>query len=234
MRRELAFERVRATTLRSSWGFPLLGALIALADAVGSTLTAPDGSTGTLGTLVPNSFTFLSVLFLTVPFAQAFGHEYRDGTMRLTLSMFPHRTRIFAAKVAVPAALAALGAALSAVLIAVVFVVGDRADGAAGLLPVLARVVGFTLMWGLLVAALTVLTRNLTAGITGVLIWFLLVEQLLLSLLGSSFEDLDQFMPLANGQRWLSTGDGRSGLVMLVPSVLVLVLALVKFRRQDA
>lgn len=234
MRRVLAFERVRALSLRSTWVFPAVGVVISVLAAVLTNATASDGWTATLSEYVPDSFTFISALFITVPFAQSFGHEYRDGTMRLTLSLFPHRRQVFAAKLAVPALVAGAGAVVSVLAVTAVALTSGHVTGAGALPSVLLRCVGFTLLWGLLVASVTVLTRNLAAGVTGVLIWYLLVEQLLLSLLGNQFPDLDQYVPLLNGQKWMSTGEFRGAVVMLVPTLLVTAVALLRFERKDA
>ncbi len=61
----------------------------------------------------------LGLVLITTICAQAFGHEYRDGTMRLVLSQFPARSRVFLAKNLVPGALVA-GAVALAALVAVV------------------------------------------------------------------------------------------------------------------
>ena len=234
MKRALAFERVRAASLRSTWVFPLIGVAISVLAAVLGNATASDGWSNTLSDYVPSSYTFISALFITIPFAQSFGHEYRDGTMRLTLSLFPHRRQVFAAKLAVPAVVAAGGAVVSVLAISAIGLASGHVTDAGALPSVLLRCVGFTLLWGLLVASVTVLTRNLAAGVTGVLIWYILVEQLLLSLVGNSVENLDEFMPLLNGQKWMSTGEVRGAVVMLVPTLALTVVALLKFERSDA
>jgi ABC-type transport system involved in multi-copper enzyme maturation permease subunit len=234
VKRALAFERVRAASLKSTWVFPLIGVAISVLAAVLGNATASDGWSNTLSDYVPSSYTFISALFITIPFAQAFGHEYRDGTMRLTLSLFPHRRQVFAAKLAVPAVVAAAGAVVSVLAISAIGLASGHVTDAGALPSVLLRGVGFTIMWGLLVAAVTVLTRNLAAGVTGVLIWFILVEQLLLSLVGNSVENLDEFMPLLNGQKWMSTGEVRGAVVMLVPTLALTLVALLKFERSDA
>ncbi len=234
MTRVLAFERVRATSLRSTWIFPLIGVVISVLAALLGNVTASDGWSATLSNYVPDSFTFISALFITIPFAQAFGHEYRDGTMRLTLSLFPHRRQVFAAKLAVPTVVAVIGATASVLAISAIGLTSGHVTDAGALPSVLVRCVGFTVLWGLLVASITVLTRNLAAGVTGVLIWYLLVEQLLLSLVGNSVDNLDEYMPLLNGQKWMSTGEVRGAIVMLVPTLVVALVALVKFERNDA
>lgn len=234
MKRVLGFERVRALSLRSTWVFPLVGLVISVLSAVLGNATSSEGWSSTLTDYVASSYTFLSVLFITVPFAQAFGHEYRDGTMRLTLSLFPHRRQVFAAKLLVPATVAAVGAVVSVLAVAGIGLASGHVTGAGALGSILLRCVGFTVMWGLLVAAITALTRNLAAGVTGVLIWYVLGEQLLLSLLGNKFENLEQYTPLVNGQRWVSTGEYRGAVVMLVPTLVLTVVALLKFERSDA
>ncbi|MFM7064568.1 MAG: ABC transporter permease subunit [Actinomycetes bacterium] len=234
MRRVLAFERVRAQSLRSTWVFPLVGLAISVMSAVLGNATASDGWSATLTDYVASSYTFLSVLFITVPFAQAFGHEYRDGTMRLTLSLFPHRRQVFAAKLAVPAAVATAGAVVSVLAVAGIGLASGHVTDAGALGSILLRCIGFTVMWGLLVAALTALTRNLAAGVTGVLIWYVLGEQLLLSLLGNKFPDLERYTPLVNGQQWVSTGAYRGALVMAVPTLALTLLALWRFEHKDA
>ena len=234
MKRALAFERVRAASLKSTWVFPLIGVAISVLAAALGNATASDGWSASLSDYVPDSFTFISALFITIPFAQSFGHEYRDGTMRLTLSLFPHRRQVFAAKLVVPAVVAAAGAVVSVLAISAIGLTSGHVTDAGALPSVLVRCVGFTIMWGLLVASVTVLTRNLAAGVTGVLIWFILVEQLLLSLVGSSVENLDEFMPLLNGQKWMSTGEVRGAVVMLVPTLALTLVALLKFERSDA
>ena len=234
MNRVLAFERVRAASLRSTWVFPMIGVVISVLAAVLTNATASDGWSATLSSYVPDSFTFISALFITIPFAQAFGHEYRDGTMRLTLSLFPHRRQVVAAKLAVPAVVAVIGTTVSVLAIAAIGLSSGHVTDPGALPSVLLRCAGFTLMWGLLVAGITMLTRNLAAGVTGVLIWYLLVEQLLLSLLGGSVENLDEFMPLLNGQKWMSTGEFRGAVVMLVPTIALMLVATLRFERNDA
>ncbi|MFM7068367.1 MAG: ABC transporter permease subunit [Actinomycetes bacterium] len=224
---------MRATTLRSTWVFPVVGLVLAVLGAVLTNLTVESDWSSTLESYVSNSYTFLSVLFITIPFAQAFGHEYRDGTMRLTLSLFPNRRNVFAAKLLVPAVIAVIAATLSGLAVAAVGWSSGHVTGSDQLVPVLLRIVGFTLMWGLLVAAFTVITRNLAAGITGVLIWSLLVEQLL-GLLHTVVERIDEYLPLQNGTVWMSNGNVRSGVVMLIPTLAITAVAYVRFLRSDA
>ena len=142
MKRCIAYERVRAVTLRSSWAFPLVGLILAVLGAVLTNLTVESDWSSSMEAYVANAYTFLSVLFITIPFAQAFGHEYRDGTMRLTLSLFPNRRDVFAAKILVPAVIAVVAALASGLAVAGVGWSSGNITGGDQLVPVLLRLVG--------------------------------------------------------------------------------------------
>jgi len=106
MSRVLAYERVRAATLKSTYVFPLVGAAVAWAASILFVTLGSDVDQVNAGAFIGQVFTPISAVFLTIPFAQAFGHEYRDGTMRLALSEYPQRSRLFFAKLLVPAVIA--------------------------------------------------------------------------------------------------------------------------------
>ena len=232
MKRALAYERVRAFTLRSSWGFPLVGVLLTWALGAFLVLTASAGSEVQLSSFVGQVFSPISALFLTVPFAQAFGHDYRDGTMRLTLSEFPNRRNVFLAKLIVPAVIALVATIVTVLgLAAIVQLVPSY--GLEDLPQLLFRECGFTVMWGVIVASITQITRSMAAGVVGPVIWWLLVEQLLGSLL-SRFPFALELMPINQGLLWSQFGEPRAGLVMLGATVIVAVVAFVRFTRRDA
>ena len=89
MSKVLSYERVRATTLKSTYVFPLIGAAVAWAASVLFIAQGADVDEVVVTDFIGQAFTPISAVFLTIPFAQAFGHEYRDGTIRLALSEFP-------------------------------------------------------------------------------------------------------------------------------------------------
>lgn len=232
MSRAVAYERVRASTLRSSWGFPLAG--IALTWALGAflVLTAAEGSDINLTSFVGQVFSPITALFLTVPFAQAWGHDYRDGTMRLTLSEFPNRGSVFLAKLLVPAVIAVVAAALTVAGLALILLLGP--SHGFGELPLLVlRECGFTAMWGVIVGSITALTRNMAAGVVGPVIWWLLVEQLIGSLL-QRFPVVADLLPLNQGLLWAQSGQVRAGIVMLVATLALALAAYLRFTRRDA
>lgn len=231
MSQAFAYERIRAATLRGTWIFPVAGVVLAwliagltLAFAKSVEFTFPDAVTGSL--------TLLSLVLLTVPCAQAFGHEYRDGTMRLSLTLFPVRGRLLTAKFGVPTLLVATFGALFVLGIAVIalFAPTSVAD-----LPVyLVRVVAFAALYGLLVAGVTALTRVTAAGVTGLLVWALVVENLVQALVVPRASFVEHLLPVAGGRDWLDTGSLTGLLTIAVAAAVVVALAAVAFMRRDA
>jgi ABC-2 type transport system permease protein len=232
MKRALGYERMRATSIRSSWGFPAVGIGLTWALGLFITLSSSAGSDTMINSFIGQVYTPISALFLTIPFAQAFGHDYRDGTMRLTLSEFPNRMHVFVAKIAVPAVIAVIATVITTAGLAAILQL--RPSYGYEQLPILiVRECLFTLMWGVIVASVTVLTRNMAAGIVGPIIWWLLVEQLIASLL-SKFPIVLDLMPLNQGIFWAQFGEPRAGLVMLGATAIIAVAAYLRFTRSDS
>ena len=232
MKRAIAYERVRAFTIRSTFVFPLAGVAFTWAIALFLILTAPAGSDIGLAGLVGQVYSPISALFVTIPFAQAFGHDYRDGTIRLTLGEFPNRTQVYLAKLIVPAVVAVCAVIIAVLGVAVIATLGPS-SGFDALPALLLRESLFTVMWGVMVAAITVLTRSMPAGVTGLLIWWLLGEQLIGSLL-SKFPFVFNLLPLNNGVLWAQSGAVQPGLIMLLATVVLGVVGYVRFTRRDA
>lgn len=227
----ISYERVRASTLKSSYVFPLLGAAL----AIGVSLIHLSGDAkGEFADLIRSSYSPLSSLLLTVPFAQAFGHDYRDGTMRLTLSEFPKRGKVYLAKLAIPAGLAIAGCLIMFAGLAITASTGDI-EFSASAIPLMLRVVAYTVMWGIVVATVVILTRNLVAGVAIVLIWMLLLESIVGQLLGSvDLGDFAKYLPMTAGYAWMSEGNGSAGLTMLVFTAAFATLGYLKFTKKDA
>lgn len=239
MTRNLAFEWRRAASLRSTWGFPLLGValtvmfavlILAFAQGAGSAETS-------MRTVLGNAANPVGVVLITTICAQAFGHDYRDGTMRLVLSEFPVRSRVFLAKLLIPAPLVAASLLLATVLLAIVapFFGNMVAGGStASLVALSVRQVVQAVWWGLMVAALTALLRNLAAGIVIALAMAGILEGLLVAVIGDQLPWLAKSLPFMNAGEWASTGGMRPGLVMLTWAVLLVASAWGLFVKRDA
>lgn len=232
MNRELSYEWVRASTIKSSFGFPLVGAALTWAITIIFLWDPTEGSDIPFASLLGSVYSPLTALLVTVPFAQAFGQEYRDGTMRLTLSEFPDRTKVFLSKLIVPALIAVVTAVVTVGGVALIaLVMGAPVSGFGEVPAMMFRAAGYSVIWGLLVAAVTVLTRNMAAGIAGVLVWGLILEQIFGSLLP---EGVGRWLPVTRGTQWFQSGDVEGALVYLVAALVFTAGAYFKFTRTDA
>lgn len=230
--RVLKYEWVRARSLKSTWIFPLVGLLFA---AFAAYLTVDSlQSRSTLQSLVNGTFTPLSTLFFTMGYAQAFGHDYRDGTMRLTLSAFPKRPLVFIAKVAIPTLIATCYVIATVLTVMAIGLAGGlEVDG--GVPAIALRLVAFNVLYGILVTAFTVLTRNLVGGLMAVFVWSAVVEMIATAALSNYFETIGDWMPVRMGSIWAVTGDSvRGAWLMLGFAAIVGLLAFLKFTKRDA
>lgn len=244
MNRIITFEIIRARTLKSTWIFPIIGIAMAWAltyfglDNGGLTWNSELQADAylTLVQIINNSFSPLSIFFITVPFAQAFGHEYRDGTMRLTLSAYPTRGKVFLAKLIVPSIIAVLADVVAMVGIRALYnlkVANDVANEV-GWLDTGLRHLGFTIMWGVVVAAVVIFTRNLAAGIAGVVVWAAILEPIVAVLLQSKVERIQEYLPFSQGMLWTTQGERSSLIPILVTTALFFILSGAKFLKRDA
>lgn len=240
MSRVLAYERVRASTLKSTYVFPLIGAAIAWAASVLFIAMGADVDEVSIAAYIGQAFTPLSAVFLTIPFAQAFGHEYRDGTIRLALSEFPKRSSLFLAKLIVPAAIAFLATVVTIAGIALIASSGPTLFGYVPitgfheLFGIAVREAVFVVLWGLLVSAITALTRNMAAGIAGVLIWGLIAENLVALFLIDRVPAIVELLPIGQGFAWVQTGQTNLILPMVGAAAILTVVSYLKFVRTDA
>ena len=196
MSRILAFEWRRAVSLRSTWGFLGIGMALMVFIAWAAMIfngtqegAAPGSRPSMEGVATFDGGGPLGIILITTICAQAFGHEYRDGTMRLVLSQFPKRAEVFLAKVVVPAAFVTasilLALAVAVAGAALLFDV-DAQDGWGGVAAIGLRQVALGVWWGLMVAGVTALIRNLAAGIIVSLVFALVLENLAIGLLTHS------------------------------------------------
>jgi len=240
MRGVLAYERVRATTLRSTYVFPLIGAAVAWAASILFIAQGASVDDVDVSDFIGQAFTPLSAVFLTIPFAQAFGHEYRDGTIRLALSEYPRRSRLFAAKLIVPAVIAFVATIITVAGIAGIAFAGPtffgyvEITGFSLIAGVAVREAVFVVLWGLLVAAITALTRNMAAGIAGVLVWGLVLENLMALFLVDRFPAIVEWLPIGQGFGWVQTGDTALIVPMVLAAAVLTLASYLKFVRTDA
>jgi ABC-2 type transport system permease protein len=257
----LRYEWVRVSTIRST-RIALIIAVLAAA-LLGWVATAPTYSnfdeTGPVGPptvawwdAFGQPLLFAAILASIVA-AQNIGQEYRFGLIRLTLTAFPQRPRIVAAKL------------VSVVLTGVVFAAVSYAGSWVGVTvrgypapppeaaPVdstyLLRGVVFLVLWAISAWALAGITRQTAIGIAVPVVSGFIVEQILGGVLADRVPWMQDVLPWSNATRWLAAplvpvegipdqhlppvAWGAVG-VFAVWVVVLVVLEIVSFLRRDA
>ena len=214
----LRYEWRRIKSIRSTWimsavvlvqtaGFVLM--VTAASDAFSDGQIAQPSSPTTLSQLVPFIFLPIFPVLLSIIAAQAFGHDYRHGTIRLTLSAFPRRWNVLLARVMMALGFLFVLALLS--LLSVVAVVTVRADITGGwdwssVSGTGSRLLAFVALYLLLVMALVILTRNLALGIVLPMVSMLIVENIVwaISSARESWGWIGDVLPTLNAINWVT------------------------------
>jgi ABC-type transport system involved in multi-copper enzyme maturation permease subunit len=266
----LAYEWTRIRTIRSTYWL----SVIALVFGVGLSFLVAMGVHFSIGSENPPSpadlrdlgpgllsqFAVFGVPYfvayiLAMVSVFAWGHEYRHGMIRATLTALSSRTAAWVAKFLVVGAwtlAVAVVTMAASLLVGWFWLHGDGVDlvtsktwGAFG------RVVLYTLLFSWLAAAFTALVRNQTAALVLLFLWPLAVENvvtLVFNLVPAlrSHESLTRFLPFNAGGRILEqlreseTVFGNplamSGAVLIFGGLTVVAMAasLLLFHRRDA
>ena len=229
----LLYEFRRAMTLRTTWVF------LAIAFALGALTTWPqylmlenDGTISVAQLITRVTSVYQLTIFVIAAFAAlSWGHEFRFGLNRLTLSAFPKRWPVFAAKtigIVLFSSLAWLVSAVGGVALLqlidkgkhVVYSLGDVTVRTLSFDPtgqtastesltawhVLGRSLVFVIVYSLIVGAVTALTRNLTLALIVPNVLMLFAETVLV-MVGALVNHgtanvLNQILPFVNGQRF--------------------------------
>lgn len=159
---------------------------------------------------------FLCLVMLSVVASQFFGHEYRYGTIRLTLTEFPKRELVVLAKTIVLAIYVTIATFFGwAVLGVVGFIapegsIGTKGPGLninGGEASELWQVLVFGFAYCLIAMCLTMITRNLALGIVLPLLLSSVIEGLIALFAGLANGKMDwlvDVLPFTNGSAWLT------------------------------
>lgn len=213
----LRYEWRRMRSLRSTW----IMALLSVGQAAGFVTLFMQASRSFSQGYVPIAATPLNdlVMIVFLPFfpvllsviaAQAFGHDYRHGTIRLTLSAFPRRWEVLVARILVASSFML---AVTAVTIAAVGgMVSLYSDVSGGLdwnsvPPVSLRLLAIVALYMLIVMSIVIVTRNLALGIVLPMVWWLIVENLLGLIASLRWEWITDWLPMATFQNWVIYAD---------------------------
>lgn len=267
MRDALAYEWTRIRTLRSTWW--LTGLAFVLGTGISGLLSwalhhefSTQGSVD-LEEIGPALVTQLSAVgaipsivcfVLAILGIFAWGHEYRHGMIRASLTALSSRPSLWVAKLLVVG-----------VWVAVVVAVTTLAAGVIGTIVLHEyvtvfnettwKVLGFQTLYGVLLTwlamAFTAVTRSQAFALVTIFLWPLLIESLFYLFFQivpalRDDEDVLRFLPFAAGGRMTAVLDGASstfgdplselgGTVVFSGTALVLlVVSLVLFNRRDA
>ena len=237
----LSFEWRRARSIRTTWitSFFVIAAVAAFCYLTVIALEAADevGLPATdvvVQSVIANPVVIVLVASLG---AMAFGHEYRYGTIRLTLTAFPRRPGVFVAKLLMTMAIAMVVVAASALVGALMVAIaggGDAAQSGLSWGSLAWQLVVFVATYAGLAFTFTVITRNHPLGIIGPLLLTIL-ETAVLAILGDRFEWLPKALPLTAMQNWFMGVDvGLSIVVLAAWMGGLLVLSFVLLLRRDA
>jgi ABC-2 type transport system permease protein len=249
MRDALRYEQVRVLTVRST---RICLALTAVGVLGLGYLAAQAGIDGDQ-VLWRNAFVqplLLAAIIASVVAAQSLGQEYRFGLIRITLTAFPRRGRILAAKaiVVVVAALVFVAVSYAASGIAAAIQgpppAGDPSQAIDGGL--LLRGAVLMGLWCLSAWAIAGITRQTALGIIVPVVAGLIVEPILGAVLSGRADWLVAVLPWSAAGRWAETASltiedgttipaGWEGLgVFGLWVVLLVVIQAVLFTRRDA
>ena len=205
----LAVERIKLFSTRSPWWCMALVVTFGL-------------GFGALISLLPGDF---PITVGSTQFGIAFGQavimvlaaiavtgEYRFGTIRATFAAVPNRTAVLLAKTIVVASLSALVGLVGAVAAwGIAYLIGpDGADLAIDSGAEWRAVAGQGLVYGLIaIAAVGVglLVRQTAGALSLLLVWWLIIEGIIVSILEAFDLHLTRWMPFANASNFVTAGD---------------------------
>lgn len=267
----LRYEWVRIRTLRSTYWITALAVVLAVGIsflmAMGFSFALASGDedptlTGVLGPAIATQFAavtgpYFVAYLLGIIGVFAWGHEYRHGTIRATLTAVPSRSSAWTAKY-----LVAVGWALPVVLVALLgsSLVGWlwlRDDGiafaSAAMAEQYARTLAYSVVFVLLVTAVASLVRSQTAALTLMFLWPLVVEPMIglimVALPGTTLDRLARLLPFDAGDQihrvdlpgntenvlgGPALADWAGGLVFGGLTAVLMVLSWALFQRRDA
>ena len=213
----LVYEWRRLWSVRATWIMTFVYLVIAGLLGAGP-LFLGDGGFGsqTWKGLYSTNANALCLVMLSVVASQFFGHEYRYGTIRLTLTEFPKRERVVLAKTLLLALYVTVATILGWAVLGVVGSIapegsiGTNGPGLSingGEPSELWQVLVFGFAYCLIAMSLTMITRNLALGIVLPLLLSSIIEGLIVLFAGLANGKMDWIvdaLPFANGTAWLT------------------------------
>jgi ABC-2 type transport system permease protein len=245
----LIYEWRRLWSVRATWIMTLV--YLAVTGLLGAgPLFLGDGGFGVQSWkgLYSTNANFLCLVMISVVASQFFGHEYRYGTIRLTLTEFPKRERVLLAKTIVLAVYVTIATFLGWAVLGVIGALAPAgsisADGPGlningGEASELWQVLVFGFAYCVIAMSLTMITRNLALGIVLPLLVSAIIEGLIQLFAGLANGKLDRIvdvLPFANGTAWLThlPDQPNAGLIFAAWVVGIYLIGTAMFFKRDA
>ncbi len=245
----LIYEWRRLWSVRATWIMTLVYLVVTGLLGAGP-LFLGDGAFGaqTWKGLYSTNANFLCLVMLSVVASQFFGHEYRYGTIRLTLTEFPKRERVLLGKTLVLAVYVTISTFLGWAVLGVIGAIapegsiGTEGPGLninGGEASDMWQVLVFGFAYCAIAMSLTMITRNLALGVVLPLLTFSVIEGLvtLFAMLAKGKMDrLVEILPFSNGTAWLThlPDQPNSGLIFSAWVVGIYVIGAAVFFKRDA
>lgn len=268
----LRYEWVRVSTLRSTWWIAgcSAGVGILISFFVAATIRLTNGS-AVYGSLdedesrevlvaMMTQFSNFDPVFYVVSYAVAilgifaWGHEYRHGMIRATLTAMPQRPSVWLAKYLMVAAWVTAVVVLACVASLVVtmfwFLGADLHYDVGALFGAIGRRIVYSVLLSWIAMSLTLLLRNQTFGLVMIYLWPFLIENMIKGIFAFPWlvehYDATRFLPFNAGSRIIQStpaGDGLfeqpmdalGGFLLFgALTAVLMVAALASFQRRDA
>ena len=245
----LVYEWRRLWSVRATWIMTLVYLVVTgLLGAGPLFLGEGDFGVQTWKGLYSTNANFLCLVMLSVVASQFFGHEYRYGTIRLTLTEFPKRERVVLAKTVLLAVYVTLATVLGWAVLGVIGSIapegsiGTEGPGLSingGEPSELWQVLVFSFAYCLIAMSLTMITRNLALGIVLPLLVSAIIEgliQLFANLANGRMDWIVDILPFSNGSAWLTNlpDQPNAGLIFAAWVVGAYLIGSAMFFKRDA
>lgn len=250
----LLYEWRRISTLRSTWilsDLALAQALLILILPLALSVEFTKNTSTTLNELIPITIVPIFIIFMSTIVAAAFGHDYRHGTIRTSLSLFPNRMELLFGRVTIALVFTALVYIVT--IVALILTISAWSSVTGGFdwttfPPAFIRTLLYMTIYNLGVLAIVMLTRIQALGIVVPLMMTLAVEGIITLILSSRYPWISDYMPYSQGFNWaigasyessfdytsISTVFTSIPLSYVVFNAVLCILAVLVFQRRDA
>lgn len=261
----IRYEWRRMKSLRSTWILSFLAIAQAAGFAFLITLVSRSVSDQYNEGYTPPPTKFSDLIpFLFIPFfpvllsgiaSQAFGHDYRHGTVRISLSLFPRRGQLLWARMLVLTVFQFIVAAIAIGLVALIVDLQPAVTGGlsmVGLWDSISKLYFYLFLYMWIVVWITVVTRIQALGFVLPMVMAIILEPILMgiSTIGERWNWIGEYVPFNNFVNWSTSNlsfvegiksisdeqmfGGSSPLPLLVVFLVLTLWATISFHKRDA